>query len=375
MTNIITIPDCILQFLFTQDWLLFSGSLIFLFAGFLFGKFVLFYGDEKQEEKHISIVKETPKAEEEKPIVAQQPTEEAVVEKKEKDDNNTNTINDDDHQQQPPNKQKEKAKHQTAPVLTATSEEAVFSLIKNDEVNENNKQQVAMIYGPNIEQKASGAAFQSYKLMMKSLSIKSELKMILVVRRDLKPTESLAASWGSTCACEVVQHIRSSCREPWLSWLRAWNSVGVAKVAVRLDSFEAIKTVIENSQNVHKGVSLPIAGLVMSEKKKKSNDDDNKDDGSNKKKKVVAPPKKPAPLDITKMEFSVLCSRDLEAKVKATTAASSAATTVGDGDDDATQQESNSSSVNKRDFDIPVVAIGPCPSDLHVGVTDLLKLY
>ena len=148
-----------------------------------------------------------------------------------------------------------------------------------------------------------------------------ELKMVLALRRDLKPSESLAAAWGATAAAEAVQHVRAAAQEPALSWLRAWNKTAVAKVALRVDGAEAMAAVVAAAV----GRGLPVVGLVG----------------------APAAPKSSQPAAGARSLGDIVLSVSAGSQLVA----------------------------DAQTMSVFCLAIGPAPLDMFDGVTDALKLY
>ena len=408
------------------DWLLVSGSVFFLIVGILFAKFILLHNNGNQEELKKELEKMMIKGrlevkkieqEEEQKKQQQQQSEHAATSVDAKNDENKKEEATDGKTDEQTQTQPQPISLQLVPSTNSSSSACLSHPFSSH-----------IPLGPQIENLT--AAHSHPGRFMRSLGC--ELKMVIVVRRDFKPTESLAASWGSTVATEVVQHIRSSFQEPWMSWLKTWNHMAVAKVAVRVDSAEMMNGVIrravdveekkkelmnrevekeksnpwkvaptsaekndkddnkanenENSNNKNDDndekkteevgekevtvkeekevskkefknckFSLPVCGLVMTDKPQQDSAAQN-NKKSSKKAGPTPSSKKGSALDVSKKQFSILSSKDLLAQISSSTS---------------NQQQQQ----QQQQFDVPCLAIGPCPVDYFVGVTDTLKLY
>jgi peptidyl-tRNA hydrolase len=111
---------------------------------------------------------------------------------------------------------------------------------------------------------------------------KRDYKMVLVLRRDLKPTGAASATWGSSAAIAAVQRVRHAYRATgwdtaagattsaaaaggqlprgaeWAEWLEGWDRYGCAKISVRCDSTAEIVDVWDAALKA----SLPCVALV-----------------------------------------------------------------------------------------------------------------
>lgn len=170
-----------------------------------------------------------------------------------------------------------------------------------------------------------------------------ELKMVLVLRRDLKPSEMVAASWGATAALELVQHVRAKSAEPAISWLRAWNRIGVAKIATRVESNAAMLEVITAALQKN----LPIVGIVENISSTSS------------------------AADTAKQPAAAAAAAASGKKTQSQQAQVAVVKKLGGGDIMIGEEL-----LKTRDGCEPVcVAIGPAPIDAFEDVTDELKLY
>ncbi len=79
-----------------------------------------------------------------------------------------------------------------------------------------------------------------------------ELKMVLVLRKDLKLPAGTAADLCASAAIQAVELCASTeddnsdeGRALWSSYLRWWNEEGVAKVTLRADGIEDLRRVVQ----------------------------------------------------------------------------------------------------------------------------------
>jgi peptidyl-tRNA hydrolase len=196
----------------------------------------------------------------------------------------------------------------------------------------------AVVLGGEVERCAPRASFGS-----------AGLKMVLVLRRDLKPTEADAAVWGSTAAFEAVQLVRASAREPWLSWLRAWNRFGVAKIASRVDSADAMRQVVDAAQRRQ----LPVVAVVCD----------------------AAAPAAAASATPAATANSAKPGKAGKQSGDSHAAAAAAAASTAQRCFIVTGPELAAKAMQPQAFSVLCVAIGPAPVAMFDGVTDALKLY
>lgn len=80
---------------------------------------------------------------------------------------------------------------------------------------------------------------------------KEEMKMSLVVRKDLKMGTGKIAAQCAHAAVAVVESINAKESDEWSEWLSTWLAAGSAKIALQCDSESALLELAKAAKESH----------------------------------------------------------------------------------------------------------------------------
>ncbi len=82
------------------------------------------------------------------------------------------------------------------------------------------------------------------------------MKMVILVRNDIKMGKGKIAAQVAHAAVTLVLNILSSSNRKWNEWLNQWISEGQPKIVVKVNSLEDLITRIENAKQLNLSTAI-----------------------------------------------------------------------------------------------------------------------